>query len=163
MISEDEFVSLVQQNERIIYKVISLYTETEDDKQDLFQETLLQLWKSWHNFEGKCSFTTWMYKVTLNVALTFRRKSQGITYESIDHFSHLKAETENKEDYEILYLIIKLLPENDRMIITLHLDGYSNEEISDMIGISRNHTNVKIYRAKDTITKLYNKIKDGHQ
>ena len=135
MISENEFVNLVQQNELIIYKVISLYSDTEEDKQDLYQETLMQLWKSMDNFNGKCNFSTWMYK----------------------------AESENKEDYEILYLIIKLLPENDRMIITLHLDGYSNEEISYIAGISRNHTNVKIYRIKETITNLYNKIKDGHQ
>lgn len=163
MISENEFVNLVQQNELIIFKVISLYSDTEEDKQDLYQETLMQLWKSMDNFNGKCSFSTWMYKVALNVSLTFRRKSQGVKYASLEELSYIKAESENKEDYEILYLIIKLLPENDRMIITLHLDGYSNEEISDIAGISRNHTNVKIFRIKETITNLYNKIKDGHQ
>ena len=162
MISEDEFVSLVQKNNSIIYKVISLYSDTEEDRQDLYQETLLQLWKSLTAYKGQCSFTTWMYKVALNVALTFRRKSQAVKYESIDNFTNIKSETENKEDYEILYFIIKKLPENDRMIISLHLDGYSNEEITEIAGISRNHTNVKIHRIKETITKMYNKIKDGH-
>ena len=163
MINEKEFVKLVKENERIIYKIISLYTDTEEDKKDLYQETLLQLWKSLNSYKGNSQFSTWMYRVSLNVALSFRRKSVKLNFESLENISHLKAEVENKEDFEILYVIIKHLNENDRMIITLHLDGYSNEEISEIVGISRNNTNVKIHRIKDMISKLYDSLKDGHQ
>jgi RNA polymerase sigma-70 factor (ECF subfamily) len=100
---ENEFVKLVQQNERIVYKVISLYTDTVQDKEDLFQETLLQLWKSSKNFNAKSSFSTWMYRVALNVSLNFKRNTKKTLFqESAESLHHLQALTENKEEYEIL-------------------------------------------------------------
>ena len=80
----------------LVHKYVT-YGDTEEDKQDLYQETLLQLWRSMVNFNDKCSFSTWMYKVALNVALTFRRKSMGNKHESLEDLVHVMAETENKE------------------------------------------------------------------
>jgi RNA polymerase sigma-70 factor (ECF subfamily) len=163
MIDENQFVNQIQANQKIIYKVVGLYTDTKEDKEDLYQETLLQLWKSIEKYEGKASFSTWMYRVALNVALNFRRRSKHHFIEPIDKVENLKSEISNKEDYEILYLLIKQLPEGDKMIISLHLDGYGNDEIAEIVGISRNNTNVKIHRIKENISKLYDQLTDGHQ
>jgi RNA polymerase sigma factor (sigma-70 family) len=160
---EAEFISLVQKNERIIYKVVSLYTDTVQDKEDLFQETLLQLWKSCNRFNGESSFTTWVYRIALNVALNFKRNSkQKVNIDPINEVSLLKAEAADKEEYEILYLIIKHLNDADKLLITLHLDGYSHEEISEIAGISKNYVNVKIFRIKEQISTMYKIIGNGY-
>jgi RNA polymerase sigma factor (sigma-70 family) len=157
---EAEFISLVQKNERIIYKVVSLYTDTVQDKEDLFQETLLQLWKSSNRFNGESSFTTWVYRIALNVALNFKRNSkQKVNLDPINEVSLLKAEAADKEEYEILYLIIKHLNDADKLLITLHLDGYSHEEIGEIAGISKNYVNVKIFRIKEQISTMYKYMK----
>jgi RNA polymerase sigma factor (sigma-70 family) len=160
---EAEFISLVQKNERIIYKVVSLYTDTVQDKEDLFQETLLQLWKSSNRFNGESSFTTWVYRIALNVALNFKRNSkQKVNLDPINEVSLLKAEAADKEEYEILYLIIKHLNDADKLLITLHLDGYSHEEIGEIAGISKNYVNVKIFRIKEQISTMYKNIGNGY-
>lgn len=158
MIDENEFVKLIQENDRIIHKVVGLYADNAEDKQDLYQETLLQLWKSVKRYRGEASFTTFMYKVALNVALSFNRKSKRLQTTTLDDVNVSAVSIEHKEDYEILYLIIKSLPETDRMIITLHLDGYPNDEVAEIIGMTRNNVNVKIHRIKEKVTLKYKQI-----
>ena len=155
MISENEFVKLIQENDRIIHKVVGLYADTVEDKQDLYQETLLQLWKSTKNFRAEASFTTFMYKVTLNVALSFTKKSKRLETATLDDSLIHSTSEPQKESYEILYLIIKRLSETDRMIITLHLDGYKNDEVAEIVGMSTNNVNVKIHRIKEKISQKY--------
>ncbi len=163
MIDENEFVKLIQENDRIIHKVVGLYADTKEDKKDLYQETLLQLWKSVKNFRREASFTTFMYKVALNVALSFNKKSKRIQTTTLDNANELSASISDKEDYEILYLTIKNLIETDRMIITLHLDGYKNIEIAEITGMTTNNVNVKIHRIKEKITHEFKKIDHGYQ
>lgn len=163
MIDENEFVKLIQENDRIIHKVVGLYTDSVEDKKDLYQETLLQLWKASKNFRGEASFSTFMYKVALNVALSFNKKSKRIQTTTLDHINELSNAIGQKEDYEILYLIIKNLSETDRMIISLHLDGYRNNEVSEIIGMTINNVNVKIHRIKEKITHEFKKINHGYQ
>ena len=163
MIDENEFVKLIQKNDRIIHKVVGLYADSVEDKKDLYQETLLQLWKSTKSFRGEASFTTFMYKVALNVALSFNKKSKRIQTTTLDNVSELSTSISDKEDYEILYLIIKSLTETDRMIITLHLDGYKNNEVAEITGMTTNNVNVKIHRIKEKITHEFKKINHGYQ
>jgi len=162
MINENEFVQLIQENDRIIHKVVGLYADTAEDKKDLYQETLLQLWKSAKNFRGDASFSTFMYKVALNVALGFNKKSKRMQTTDLDSAKDLSTSVSDKEDYEILYLIIKSLVETDRMIITLHLDGYKNKEVAEIIGMTTNNVNVKIHRIKQTITHEFKKVNHGY-
>jgi len=157
MIDESEFVRLIQENDRIIHKVVGLYADGVEDKRDLYQETLLQLWKASKNFRGDSLFTTFMYKVALNVALSYNKKSKRIQTTTLDKGQELTSDTSKTEDYEILYLIIKSLAEIDRMIITLHLDGYKNNEVAEIIGLTTNNVNVKIHRIKEKITHEFKK------
>ena len=73
---QQEYMEHIQQNERIIHKVIGLYADDEEDRRDLYQEVLLQGWKTYKNFNGRSKFSTWLYKVALNTALTFDKKRQ---------------------------------------------------------------------------------------
>lgn len=151
---EKEFVQLVQQNAGIIHKVIHLYVDHPEDRRDLYQEVLLQAWKSYAGFKGESAFSTWLYRISLNTVLTFRRRQRLPTSELNSQFD-LASEParHNPEDSELLWLAIKQLNEIDRVIITLHLDGYDNEEIAEVTGLNKNNTTVRLHRAKQSVVQ----------
>jgi RNA polymerase sigma factor (sigma-70 family) len=149
---EKEFVKLVQQNAGIIHKVIHLYVDQPEDRRDLYQEVLLQAWKSYASFKGEAAFSTWLYRISLNTVLTFRRRKRMPTSELSSQFDLASEPTRhNPEDRELLWLAIKQLNEIDRVIITLHLDGYDNEEIAEVTGLNKNNTTVRLHRAKQSV------------
>lgn len=154
MSPEKEFIALIQEHRGIIYKVIRLYVRHEEDEQDLFQEIIYQAWRSMPHFKGNAKFSTWLYRVALNTVLSFKRRPQLVVpYENL---ASLKSSTEivkPSDDAEALYLAIRELNEIDRMIISLHLEGYENEEIADMAGLTKNNAAVKLHRIRETLTK----------
>lgn len=154
MASEREFTNLIEENRGIIFKVIRLYVNHEEDERDLFQEILFQAWRSYPNFKGQSKFSTWLYRVGLNTVLTFKRRAQLVVPH--EDLSLLKVSSGDKipsEETEALYIAIRELNEIDRMIVTLHLDGYENEEIAEISGLTKNNTAVKLHRIKETLTK----------
>ncbi len=159
--SENEFVRLIQQHSGIIYKIINLYVDDEEDKKDLHQEILLQAWKSYQGFKGKSSFATWLYKVSLNTVLTFNKKVRKHGKLQANDTIIAENTTDKKEKAELLYLLVRQLHEVDRMIMTLHLEGYKNLEIADIMGLKVNHINVKLYRLKRQIIEELKKGEHG--
>lgn len=152
-VSEKEFVALVNENRGIIYKVIRLYINQEEDTRDLYQEIVFQAWKSYPRFDGRSKFSTWLYRVGLNTVLTFKRRPLVvIPHEDLASLNVAQTKAYTDES-EALYVAIRQLPEVDRMIITLHLDGYENEEIADITGLTKNNTAVKLHRIKDSLIK----------
>lgn len=150
MASEKEFTQQIEQNRGIIFKVIRLYINHEEDEQDLFQEILFQAWKSYPRFDGRSKFSTWLYRVGLNTVLTFKRRPKMVTpHEDMASLNISAAEKPFKDESESLYLAIRELNELDRMIITLHLDGYENEEVAEITGLTKNNVAVKLHRIKD--------------
>lgn len=150
MASEKEFTQLIEQNRGIIFKVIRLYVNHEEDEQDLFQEILFQAWKSYPRFDGRSKFSTWLYRVALNTTLTFKRRPQVVsTIEDMTSLNVSAAEKPFNDESESLYHAIRELNELDRAIITLHLDGYENEEIAEITGLTKNNVAVKLHRVKD--------------
>ena len=157
MVSEREFTNQIESCRVIIFKVIRLYVNDEEDEKDLFQEILFQAWKSFPRFDGRSKFSTWLYRVSLNTVLTFKRRpAKVVTHENFESLQ-VAAEKSNTEETEALYLAIRALNEIDRMIISLHLDGYENEEIAEISGLTKNNTAVKLHRIKEMLTK---KLKD---
>jgi len=155
---ETKFMNQIQTNEAIIHKVIGLYVDEAYEKEDLYQEILLQCWKSFNSFRGEAKFSTWLYKVSLNTIFSFNKKKKKTkkTKENID-----VKEVEEKpleEEQAILCKIIKALNPIDRMIMTLHLDGYKNKEIADIIGVNNNNLNVKIHRLKENVIATFKRI-----
>jgi len=151
---KEAFTKHIEENAGIIYKVIGLYVDSAEDKKDLYQEILYQAWRSYKNFRKQSKFGTWLYKIALHSALNYQKKEAK---KAAPPLSNQVTEQPN-ENFELLYLIIKSFNEVDRMLITLHLDGYKNIEIAEITGMTQNHINVKIHRLKNTIIEKFKKL-----
>lgn len=154
--SEANFLEQVRQNQGIIYKLVGLYASDAEEKKDLYQEVLLQAWKSWPAFRQEAKFSTWLYRICLNTIFTQKRKPQRVDYK--DSLESIAPAVQNKvaqqEDVVRLRQAIRQLPETDRAIISMNLDGYENAEIAEMFGISNNHVAVKLHRIKQQLGNL---------
>lgn len=154
MTEENTFTGLIETSRNIIFKVIRLYVNDPEDEKDLYQEILFQAWRSYPNFKGNSKFSTWLYKVALNTVLTFKRRPQIVkTHDDLASLNRTETNTSQAEEVDALYTAIRSLSNIDRMIITLHLDGYDNEEIAEIAGLTKNHAGVKLFRIRETLIK----------
>jgi RNA polymerase sigma-70 factor, ECF subfamily len=155
-VTEKEFISHIQDNTGLLWKLLHLYLQEENDKKDMFQEVILQCWAGRNNFRGDAKVSTWIYKVALFTILASKRKSAKQQYVGLGeaHDRFLVAEGECLTDQsEMLYKCIQRLKEVDKTIITMHLDGFPNLEIAEFLGISINNLNVKLHRIRDSLKK----------
>ncbi|MGD1893907.1 MAG: RNA polymerase sigma factor [Cyclobacteriaceae bacterium] len=152
---KEEFTSIILANQNILHKICRIYRDTPEDREDLFQEMIYQLWKSYPTYQKQAKITTWIYRVALNTALTRYRKRQIIT-EPIASTETNATETPEHPERERLYRAIATLSEADKAIITLYLDDYRYEEIADMLGISVSQVGVKLHRIKEKLMNLLN-------
>jgi RNA polymerase sigma-70 factor (ECF subfamily) len=148
---EKEFIELINNHQRIIYKVCNLYAQSHTDKEDLFQEITLNAWKGVRNFKGDSLFTTWLYRVALNTALTFKRKESrlkkvDVALEALT-FQH-EHQPETDEQVAAMYKAISDLSDIDKALIALYLDDYSYNEMGNVLGITANNVAVKMSRLK---------------
>jgi RNA polymerase sigma-70 factor (ECF subfamily) len=152
-LQQTEFLTLIRENQGIIYKLVGLYARTEEEKKDFSQEIVLQAWKGWPSFRREAKFSTWLYRISLNTLLTMQRKKKLIDYrddlETIPWAS--SPDQEYNEDSRRLYKAIRALPETEKALISLHLDGYAHPEIAEIMGISENHVAVKLHRIKSLL------------
>ena len=155
---QKEFSQLIKANQGLIIKVSRLYTNSLEDEQDLFQEIVLQLWRSYDSFKGHSKISTWMYRVALNTAITlFRKKTKSPLTSELDE---IHFEYEQEQDYEkqaqisLLYKVIKLLPNVERAIVMMYLDDISYKEIAETLGITEVNARVKMNRLKKTLKEL---------
>lgn len=159
MDKKSRFLELVEQNQDIVHKICSLYAVNVDDRKDLSQEIVCQLWQSYPSFRGDSKFTTWMYRVALNTALlNVRRNRRWVRTECLkEHHNDISTEaTDVKKHAEIsrLYEAISQLHQFDRAIILLYLEQLSYKDISDVIGISESNVSVKLVRIKKKLKEL---------
>jgi RNA polymerase sigma-70 factor (ECF subfamily) len=150
MHQQQEFSSLITKHQKIIYKVCNLYVEDKTDRQDLFQEICLQAWKSYHLFRGDAQFSTWLYRIALNTAITFFKKEkkqvQTIYNEVLPELRNVDDETE--EQFKAMYKAISNLNKIDKALVMLYLEDYSYIEIGETLGITPNNVAVKMNRLK---------------
>ena len=159
MDKKSRFLELVDENQDIVHKICSLYAWNVDERRDLSQEIVCQLWKSYQSFRGDSTFTTWMYRVALNTALlTVRRNRRRVHTESLSvrHGDIPDGVGSREEHGKIgrLYEAISRLHPFDRAIILLYLDQLSYKEISDVIGISESNVSVRLVRIKKKLKGL---------
>lgn len=157
--SEATFIQLLNSNQGIIGKVCSIYCNYKEDYEDLFQEITYQAYKGFATFRGDAKFSTWLYRIALNTAMSsFRKKRPPLNFlaELPDEISFSDEESENEKQH--LIHAIKQLNESERAIITLYLEELSYSEISEIIGTSENNIGVKITRIK---RKLYKTLSNG--
>ena len=154
---KNTYLNFITAHEGIIHKVVGLYAEGKQDREDLYKEILLQSWRSYGNFQAKAQFSTWLYRVALNTALNYHRKKRKT--ENLETVQQVLIDKQtDTSDTEILYHVIRSLGEVDRMLITLHLDGYKNGEIAEITGMTTNHINVKLHRIRAIITNKFKVI-----
>ena len=133
----------------LLFKVVRAYTVTDFD--DLFQEIIIQVWRSIPSFRQEAAVTTWLYRIALNTAIKWTKKEKKYTgAETLDHVQHLLQENRTALDERLnwLYAEIYKLDEIDRSVFLLLLDGFSYKEMSAMLGISESNVGVKINRIK---------------
>ncbi|HEX5668199.1 MAG TPA: sigma-70 family RNA polymerase sigma factor [Chitinophagaceae bacterium] len=152
--NDASFIAQMKEHEGIVFKLVNLYAADGEDRKDLVQEIMYQAWKGYPKFEGRAAFSTWLYRICLNTIFTQKRKKNILEYkESLELYSPKVEEPfSGSMEAKLLYRAIRSLPEADRAIISLHLDGYENADIADIIGISDGNVRVKLHRIKKQLT-----------
>jgi RNA polymerase sigma-70 factor (ECF subfamily) len=150
---QEKFQHLVEEHKKILYKVCNSYCRERDSRDDLAQEIMIQLWRSLSKFDGRCRFSTWMYRIALNVAISFYRKESIRTRHVISDEQRLLEtadETESQpEDIRLLYQFIEGLDPLNKALILLYLDENSYREMADVLGITETNVATKISRLKN--------------
>ena len=159
MPNQEQFVQFINENEGILFKVSTLYTNSDADVQDLRQEMIYQLWRSFDSFKGNSKRSTWMYRVALNTAMVYLKKKKRVVTSGIEIDERLLqridfADNEEEEQIKKLYDTIKKLSDIERGIIMLYLEGKSHEEISEIIGFTTTNVGTRIGRIKNKLKKL---------
>ena len=158
---EHKFVTELQDNQNIVHKVCTLYTNDRDSHNDLFQEITIQLWKAYPKFRGDAKFSTWMYRVALNTAITLYRKRKRridtADYESI--IFRIKAEEYDETEelqLKLMYKTVKQLNDVDKALVFLYLEDKNYAEISETLGITEVNARVKMNRIKTKLRTILN-------
>jgi len=159
--AQDEFLDLLQPNAGIIHKVIRLYAEDAEDQRDLYQEIVCQAWGAWPRFEGNSKFSTWLYRVALNTALTFDKRRRRNQSELPEPETLTPPPSVAYEARELLTWAMTKLEEVDRMVILLHLEGYEHAEIASITATNTNNIAVKLHRIKKRLTEILAPYRDG--
>lgn len=158
---EHKFVSDLEEHQNIIHKVCRIYTNNQDAHNDLFQEVSIQLWKAYPKFRGEAKFSTWMYRVALNTAITLYRKSKRrIKTQDFDTVLY-KIEATSYDDTEeqhlkIIYKAIHHLSDIEKALVFLYLEDKNYREIAQTMGISEVNARVKMSRIKNKLKKIIN-------
>lgn len=157
--SSDFYTSSILPYSGIIIKICRAYTDSQEDFEDYYQEVCLQIWRSKDKFRGNSKWSTWIYRLTLNICLTLtREKKKTRQYHSTDGINQNEGEEDNTafsdEDLSLLYEAIKHLSDVDKAVILLYLEEKPNKEIAEIIGTTANNIGVRVSRIKERLKKL---------
>jgi len=161
---EEQFLLVIEQNKGIVYKIANSFKKDEDDKKDLVQEIILQLWRSFASYDARSKLSTWIYRVALNVAIASyrkeKRKNELITpiSESIIAFDEEESSNEKEDNLNQLQQFIGELKELDRALILLYLEEKSGKEMAEILGISETNIRTKTNRIKEQLKQRFSKI-----
>jgi RNA polymerase sigma factor (sigma-70 family) len=152
---QERFLNLVEDHKKILYKVCHSYCRNPDDRDDLAQEIIVQLWRSFRAFDERARFSTWMYRIALNVAISFYRRESVRTRHVLPGSEHLLEAVDEtgdrSEEVEMLYRWIEELDPLNKALVILYLDGNNYQEIADIMGISQTNVATKISRLKQAM------------
>jgi RNA polymerase sigma-70 factor (ECF subfamily) len=156
---EKEFIELLNNNRALIFKVCNLYCDDGEIRKDLFQEIVLQLWKSFPGFKNESAKSTWVYRVALNTSISnFRKESKKPPRHTFDvadlEIPDMPDAINDRENISMLNSAIKNLTEIEKATILLYLDEKTYEEISDIMGISISNVGVRLNRIKNKLSEI---------
>ena len=152
---EAAFTHLIDQNQRIIYKICYMYTNNPDDLADYYQETLINLWKAFPNFQNQAQESTWVYRISLNTCITFLRRkgNRPTTIPLTTEVEQIQNEAEEAQIKQLYNLINRLNPV-EKAIIMLYLDDKNYEEIAAIVGTTTNNVGVKLNRIREKLKNM---------
>lgn len=155
---EKEFIKSIRDYQNIIYRICKMYRDTREEQEDLFQEIVYQLWKSYPSFKGESKISSWIYRIALNTAIAIYRKPKlpVIYVDKIPEQIHSGMEQRVSENEERLFDALRTLNDTEKALISLFLDDFTYHEIAAITGITESNTGVRLNRIK---TKLKNKLK----
>lgn len=157
---QDEFQALLDEHRGILFKIANSYARTPADREDLVQEMVLQLWRSFRRYDRRKKFTTWMYRVALNVAISFcrsesrRRRTRDVDGAALDLAAESPAAPAPQDDLQLLHEFIARLNELDRALVILYLDGNRYDTIGEILGITETNVGTRIGRIKDKLRQM---------
>jgi RNA polymerase sigma-70 factor (ECF subfamily) len=155
---EKEFIELINAHQGLIHKVCIMYENDSDVRNDLFQEIVFQLWKSYKTFRGEAKITTWMYRIALNTAISgFRKQSRNVQTEDLKELHYNISDNwidEREEELQRLQAAIRQLSEIERAMIMMAMEEVSYEEIAETIGITQNNVRVRMNRIREKLKKI---------
>lgn len=158
---EKKFLSDFEKDQNIVHKVCRIYTTNQDQHNDLFQEIAIQVWKNYSKFRGEAKFSTWMYRVALNTAISlYRKSSRSIKTQDFSDvsFKIKSVDYDDTKDQQLkaLYDGIRELSDIEKALIFLYLEDKPYKEIAITLGITEVNARVKMNRAKDKLKKSLN-------
>ncbi len=160
MPDKEEFIRTIQENEGLIYKVTKIYAPAREDEQDLYQEIVYQLWKSFSSFRNESLISTWIYRIALNTAIAhFNKEKRKVNHTQLDDWLLNKTDTADSltdERSEILFSIIKKLSPVEKAIVLLYLEGKTYDEIAVITGFSSSNVGTRLGRIKQKLKTLIN-------
>lgn len=154
---EHEFMKMIRENERVIYKVTSFYVDVDQSISDLYQEVVLNLWKAYPSFRGDSKLSTWIYRIALNTCITFfRRSKRSVDYTYTDQFIDVSEVADDSENIRELYRLINRLGKIEKALVLLYLDEKPYKEIAEITGLSVTNVSTKLARIKEKLKKMSN-------
>jgi len=143
----------------MVYKICRLYGNTDEDRQDLFQEIVIQLWNAYPKFRGEAKFSTWLYRIGLNVAITQYRKHKKRIYATDIETLNLELpedvySIQEEERFQVLYAAIEKLNDIEKAIVMLYLEDKSYDDMEEILGISNGTLRVKMNRIKEKLRQI---------
>ena len=159
---QKELLHQLSENQGIIHKICRIYTDNIHDHEDLFQEIVIQTWKSYSNYRGDAKFSTWIYKIGLNTALALFKKKNHKKEELHENLTHFKIYDDNSHEeknaqIQAMYDAIHLLSDVEKALIMMFLEDKPYKEISEILGITEGNARVKMNRAKEKLRTLIKK------
>lgn len=158
--TKEHFLDMLERHIGIVIKISGAYVYAREERRDLRQDIILELWRSFGKFDGSCKVSTWVYRVSLNVSMNYKRKiSKASMFSSLGSFNdqEIASWIEDSDDLaqlDLLYNSIGELNEINKAVVLLYLDGNSHEEIAEITGISKTNVGTRISRIKEELKKI---------
>lgn len=152
--AQHPFLKLVEQHSGAIERICRSFCRTAEDREDLRQDIVLNLWTGWQGYEQRGRSVTWVWRVATNTAISFRRRQQRqVEMTALEHIDW-PEDAASQEERELLEALIQRLPHNDRQLLRLYLDGWSHKEIGSMLDMSESNVQTRLSRIKHKLKEM---------